>query len=157
LFEHADKKNCKVLENDQIRGLNNITVFVRDPDERFKSGLYTAMAIEKINDTDRYLSLVESGQILNKHYAPQHLWLWHLYKYFRGTVKLIDYRAVTGLVGDTGRRPEKLNPTAQLEERIGQLQRSKYVDADKQIINKYLNKQVLLKTLLDQRYLKGSL
>lgn len=60
-----------------------ITVFLRDPRERFISGLNTFVQHLQPDDLDPHTVLYFANRylFLNRHYAPQFFWLLNLYRY----------------------------------------------------------------------------
>lgn len=83
----------KVYTNDEIRECEQIEVLIRDPGARFVSGIneYSRLNYLDVSDT---LSLVEQGTLIDRHFAPQYIWLLHLSKYFKGKVKLHPFEYI---------------------------------------------------------------
>lgn len=82
LFYDADS----VLVNEQIR-TNDIVVFIREPRQRFIKGVnqyckYNGLDVQHTHDK------IRTGEVTDRHFAPQLIWLLHLYKYHKGTVTL---------------------------------------------------------------------
>lgn len=91
--QRAEQNNYKSLVNGQITQLTDIDVFLRDPYERYRSGVQTwihnnkeSMPIEVMQE------LVKQGHILDRHYLPQVNWIIHLMRYMSPTTRLHMHR-----------------------------------------------------------------
>jgi hypothetical protein len=79
----------RVLPLAEVKNLKNLTVYVRDPHERFLTGLETY--INKLNPAlDRVTSLWFANQylFLNRHIAPQLFWIINLKRFTDATLTL---------------------------------------------------------------------
>jgi hypothetical protein len=75
-----------------------ITVFLRDPRERFISGLNTFTQHLQSDDLDPYTILYFANRylFLNRHYAPQFFWLLNLHR-FTGPDARVTFRPITDI------------------------------------------------------------
>ena len=83
------EKVCeKIIANEQLNECNNIHVLIRDPAERFESGINEYC--KRIHDLDikETLQKVTQGTLMDRHFSPQWTWLLHLYKFYKGNVTL---------------------------------------------------------------------
>lgn len=73
-----------------------ITVFLRDPRERFVSGLNTFVQHLQSDNLDTHTILYFANRylFLNRHYAPQFFWLLNLYRFTRPDV-CVTFRPIT--------------------------------------------------------------
>ena len=90
---HAQAQKCKILFNEQIRKLTDINVIIRNPQERFISGIntyvYNTLRDNPNLDLDTIIYFAETYLFLNRHYAPQFSWLVNLTRYAdKNTTKL---------------------------------------------------------------------
>ena len=92
LYHYANTHKCRILFNEQLKKLNSIDVILRDPRERFTSGINTfvQMTVRDHPELDMatVLWFARSYLFLNRHYAPQFLWLVNLARYIDPTTKL---------------------------------------------------------------------
>ena len=92
LNEYAQSQKCKILFNEQIRKLPNINVIIRNPQERFISGVntyvYNLLKDNPKLDLDTVIYFAETYLFLNRHYAPQFSWLVNLTRYTDKNTKL---------------------------------------------------------------------
>ena len=93
LTEHAKQNNHRTLFNQQIYRCDQIHVILREPLERFLSGIntyvYNLLRDNPKLDPKTILYFVENYLFLNRHYAPQISWLVHLNKFTNPACKLI--------------------------------------------------------------------
>ena len=73
--------------NKQIAECKHIDILIRDPGERFVSGLNQYSRDNNL-EVEETWDLVEQGRLVNRHFAPQYMWLFHLYKFYKGDVTL---------------------------------------------------------------------
>ena len=104
--EVKDQK-YKVLFNEQLKRLTTIDVILRDPEERFVSGvnsfLYNLLKENPTLSKDTSLYFIENYLFLNRHYAPQLSWLINIFRYttnktkfyFVGMDRVNDYTPMT--------------------------------------------------------------
>lgn len=85
LIEEAHFQKYKILFNEQLKRINSIDVILRNPEERFISGVNTFvwnLITEYPNfSKDTILYFVENYLFLNRHYAPQLSWLINIFRY----------------------------------------------------------------------------
>ena len=73
--------------NKQIAECKHIDILIRDPGERFVSGLNQYSRDNNL-EVEETWDLVEQGRLVDRHFAPQYMWLFHLYKFYKGAVTL---------------------------------------------------------------------
>jgi hypothetical protein len=97
------EKNWEVISADNIKQIKHpITVFLRDPKERFISGVNTYLQHLQNNtelDTKTILFFVNEYLFLNRHYAPQFFWLLNLARYIdpNTSVYFSDFKNISEL------------------------------------------------------------
>jgi hypothetical protein len=124
LYYYADTHKCRVLINEQLKKLNSIDVVLRDPQERLVSGINTFIQMtlrdhpELDNDTVSWFA--QNYLFLNRHYAPQFLWLINLARYTSpdAVLNLLNMNQITDIVHIHRKPTGVLPPTEQL---IGQV------------------------------------
>jgi hypothetical protein len=92
LLAHAKVNSCKIVFNEQIKKIEIIDVILRDPLDRFISGMNTFVVNTKVEhtnlDTNTIIYFAENYLFLNRHYAPQISWLINLSRYVNKETKL---------------------------------------------------------------------
>lgn len=88
LLSAADRRYM----NQEISRCEHIDILLRDPSERFVSGLNAYCLMHNL-DVDVARQQVEQGKLIDRHFIPQYFWLLHLYKFYEGVVTLrpFDY------------------------------------------------------------------
>jgi len=138
LMSVCDKK----YTNEEIHCCNHVDVLIRDPEERFISGVNEYCVQHKL-DVQETWNLVNSGKLYDRHFTPQYIWLMHLHKFHKGTVTLYPFSDIKKFTNthkgkwNNKKWGEKL-PLAQIEN---------FVDKDLLLL-KHLNKTLTLKELL---------
>ena len=85
LYEHARSQNYKIILNAQLKKIPQITVILRNPIERFVSGInefvfYTKRSNLEL-DVDTIIYFAENYLFLDRHYAPQLSWILNLNRF----------------------------------------------------------------------------
>lgn len=78
--------------NHDIKLFNNIDVMIRDPEERFVSGVNEYSRLNGM-PVQQAWGLINDGKLYDRHFTPQYIWLLHLYKYYKGkiTIRPFEY------------------------------------------------------------------
>jgi hypothetical protein len=101
LYTQAKENYCKRLLNEQIKKIEIIDVVLRDPLDRFISGINAFVFFAKREHSDLDIRTIiyfaENYLFLNRHYAPQIFWLLNLSRYMNEKTKL-RLRPMTDLV-----------------------------------------------------------
>jgi hypothetical protein len=153
---YAEKNNFLFLKNKEISNLKKITVFLRPPKERFISGVYTFFYLtnNKLID-EKTLKKIENFDIINRHFVPQYVWLFHLHKYFKGIIEFRSIKELYGLIPNrdgpwTGNPKEWIPITQKEKDKILSIEHKKYIEVDEKIIKKYMNRSVKLEKLIKE-------
>jgi hypothetical protein len=85
LMIEAKKSNWKICLNEQIKKINSIDIFLREPEERLASGI-SSFILTTLRDTPELDQttvqwFAENYLYLNRHYAPQFSWIINLARY----------------------------------------------------------------------------
>ena len=147
LFEYAKSRKLKILKNNEISELKNIKVFLRNPIERFASGVHTVIEIEKIKNIDVFLKNIEQFKTYNRHFIPQFYWLIHLFKYYRGSVELLNVESLYKLIPNRD-APNIKKLDNERKEKILSIDNKKYVDVDQDLLEKYILQTVKIESII---------
>ena len=90
LMQDADM----VFTNREIDNCPTITVLLRDPHERFISGV-NEYCNQKGKGINHIYRKIESGKLVDRHFMPQYLWLLHLYQYYKGPITLRPFSYIS--------------------------------------------------------------
>ena len=103
---YARARQIKPLINGQIKRVDTVTVYLRDPRERFVSGVHSFIEFEKRKaqiDYETVLHMIASHGLTNKHFEPQHNWLRRLADHFSGDIDLQPVSALMDLIENRDR------------------------------------------------------
>lgn len=90
LKEAADKQ----ITNKHIEKIDHIEILLRNPNDRFVSGLNTYCTQHNLNVKETW-RLVEQGKLIDRHFAPQYVWLLHLYRFYKGLITLRPFEDIS--------------------------------------------------------------
>lgn len=115
----------KVFTNDDIRECRQVDVLIRDPQERFESGINEYSRLNNLSVRE-VLSRVEQGELVDRHFAPQYIWLFHLSKYYKGRVTLRPFNYIKKITSIHAKKDtNKKIPVRPLK---------RFIDVDKELI-----------------------
>ena len=85
IFKNAssslEELSVRKIYNSKINNTTqSVDVYWREAQNRFNSGVNTYLKHNKLLDTETMVNLVERGELVNRHFMPQYMWLCHLYK-----------------------------------------------------------------------------
>ena len=132
----------KTYINEQIK-TRNIDVLIRDPGDRFVSGV-NEYARQNNTDVETTWQLIHDDELVDKHFAPQYVWLMQLQKFHTGLVTLYPFKDI--------KKFTKLHK-ATWEDYPGATEKvavpclKDYVEKDYKLLE-YLNKTLTIKDLL---------
>ena len=152
LWRYAKENNCKTFINKELKTLNYIVVYLRNPLERFISGVHTYLEFENLgSQEDTVLKQIEEITVCDRHFVPQFVWLIHLSKYFKGTVRIDSVSELYLAIPNRGKPPIP-EITYKRRQKIKKINSKKYTDIDEKIIEKYMCRSVKLETLIKEFY-----
>lgn len=87
---YAEEKKCRWLINEQSNRADYINVFIRNPKERFISGVHSFIEWERRKnpnlDYETMLYVIENHGIINEHYQAQYFWIKNLAEFYKGDI-----------------------------------------------------------------------
>jgi len=79
------------LYNNKINDrTQTVDVYWREATKRFHSGVNTYLRFNPMLESKTVVHLIEQGELVNRHFMPQYMWLCHLYKHYKGTINILD-------------------------------------------------------------------
>ena len=100
--------------NEQIAKCQHIDVMIRDPGDRFVSSVNEYCRQNNLNVKETW-KLVEQDKLVDRHFAPQYLWLLHLYKFYKGTVTILPFKHIKKITSVHKRKCVKTEPVTPLK------------------------------------------
>lgn len=117
------RDNLAVFANDQIRALDYVDVYIRNPRARYVSGVNTYLQhLQRDHpelDSATAFWFAKRYKFLNTHYLPQFHWLANLSRYLRSDTKIRirDFRDF-GKITDINFRAQVTAPTKQFTDEL---------------------------------------
>ena len=148
LYQYADKHKCRVLINEQIKRINSINVVLRNPDERLVSGINTFVQMTIRDHPELDGSTVswfaQNYLFLNRHYAPQFLWLLNLARYTNSDTKLnfLGMDQLTNIAQEDHKPADILPATQQLIDQIKNIPNNEMYQRIDQILVNYIGQSL---------------
>lgn len=149
LEKYTKRNKLKIIKNNELSTLKKITVFLRDPVDRFISGVHTDIELKKITDLNKHLKNIESLKYYDRHFIPQCYWVFHLFKYFKGQLNFLPVNELLNWIPDRDLPPVK-KIFAERKEKILSINYKKYVECDQKLLHKYLKQTVEIKKLIKE-------
>ena len=128
-----------VFTDIEITACPTITVLLRDPVERFKSGV-CAYAKQHKKDLAHVYDKIKIGKLVDRMFMPQYMWLMHLSKHYQGMVHLRPFDAIdeiTGLYTQDESPQEQIQPIKE------------YINIDKNLL-KNVDRTVKLEDIISK-------
>ena len=149
---YANDNNCKWLINSQCKRADCITVFVRQPKERFISGVHSFIEFERRKnnnlDYETMLYAIQNYGVTNEHFEPQFFWIKRLAKYYDGHINLQDVGKLLELIPNRD-RPRIPNITPEQKNKIVKIQLGYFI-FDTMLFDKYLGEKIKIAELIKE-------
>ena len=157
LFVNADQ----ILVNEELQNLPIIKVILRDPEERFIAGVNKYCDDNNVAIKD-VVKQIKKERVADKHFVPQWVWLFHLYRFYKGNVSILPMSQLNKYIKQKHNKNLKNFPK-EWEEAVGKqfgkarnINEEKkpvpiineFVSNDKEIIKNFMHKEVNLKTII---------
>jgi hypothetical protein len=84
----------QVLHNEEITQCDDIHILIRDPADRFVSGINTYTKQQNM-EIDEVMKQLKEGELMDRHFSPQWIWLLHLRRFYNGKVTLRAFEKIT--------------------------------------------------------------
>lgn len=122
ITEYARQQGFKSLLNQQLAKINSIEVVLRNPLERYLSGIKTFVHNTKRDnpqlDVNTILFFAENYLFLNRHYAPQLSWLINLNRYTNAKLQLVGMESLSDYTPLNLSPPENMYFDSKVKERL---------------------------------------
>lgn len=82
--------------NSDIDHCNHIDIIIREPEERFVSGVNEYCRQKNLNLESTWKE-INDGRLHDRHFAPQYVWLLHLYKWYKGFVTIRPFKHISNI------------------------------------------------------------
>lgn len=82
--------------NKEIDHCNHVDIMIREPEERFVSGVNEYCRQNKL-DVESTWNEINQGRTHDRHFTPQYIWLLHLYKFYKGFVTIRPFNHISNI------------------------------------------------------------
>jgi hypothetical protein len=99
IFKNAsislEELSVRKIYNNKINDVTQtVDVYWREAQNRFSSGVNSYLEHNALLDSDTIINLIERGEIVNRHFMPQYMWLCHLYDHYTGVINIKDIKGL---------------------------------------------------------------
>lgn len=96
------RSQYRKITSQDLKDLTNIEVFVRNPHDRFISGVQTYISkLGKGYDVNTVLQLISQNLYLNRHFCPQLYWILNLSRFTSATLTIKPIEELTAITSYT--------------------------------------------------------
>lgn len=127
-----------------------INIFLRDPVERFVSGVYSYSVFSELEIDKKFLHAIESFKTVDKHFVPQIFYLIHLFKFYKGKVKIYPLSKLKQFISNHKKPHPDKKITQDQKDLISSIKFREYVKDDQKLIKKYMGKTVGLEKIVKE-------
>jgi hypothetical protein len=135
----------KVYVNSDIAECKDIIILLRNPDDRFVSGVNQYCWIHSL-DVDKTWNQVKNNSLIDRHFAPQYVWILHLFKFYKGNITLKPFHEISNIT-TIHRKPKGPMPIRP-KQSVPLLK--EFVESDHKLMEKYLNKTLNISELVQE-------
>lgn len=140
------RQGYRSVSPQELANIAEIDVFVRDPHERFLSGVQTYLT--KVPELDRHtvLYFVQNFLYLNRHFCPQVYWLLNAARFTDARFRI---RPVSDLSTVTSLRENQSQPDPSLREYFADTKTRFFNEIDEALTVNLINQTVSMKDIVD--------
>ena len=148
----ANSNNCQWLINSQCNRADCVTVFIRQPKDRFISGVHSFIEFEKRKnqnlDYETMLYAIQNYGVTNEHFEPQFFWIKRLGEHYNGQLYLQDVEKLLDLIPNRD-RPSIPNITLEQKKKIEKIKLDNFI-FDNILFDKYLEEKMKITDLIEE-------
>lgn len=152
IVSYAKQHKSRWLINEQCNRAQCITIFIRNPKERFISGVHSFIEFEKRKNPslhyDTMLYAIQNYKVTNAHFETQMSWITYLSKFYEGDIDCLGVSDLYKLIPNRD-KPKIPNITQIQKNKIAKI---KFDDIrqDEILYNKYIGKKLPINTLTEE-------
>lgn len=97
----------KIVPESELPDIKVVEIYVRDPYERFLSGVQTYLRQNFALDRKTMLYVIKDNLFLNRHYCPQFYWLINLQRFTKAKIKINHISNLSEITPYIDNNPDK--------------------------------------------------
>lgn len=141
------EKSTRTLSIKQINQLENINIYLRDPFDRYVSGVQSYLRLNPHLERGTALSIINEYLFLNRHFSLQFHWLMNLQRYTNNV--LMTFHPIAELDTTVGETWHSLTRDQTLINYFNENKKLHYyLQLDKTLIEEFVGKTVRFKDIL---------
>lgn len=139
------RQGFRPVSSSELANISEIDVFVRDPHERFLSGVQTYLTKVPELDRDTVLYFAKNFLYLNRHFCPQVYWLLNAARYTDARFRI---RPITDLSTVTSLRENQSQPDLSLREYFADTKTRFFNEIDEALTVNLINQTVGIQDII---------
>lgn len=141
--------NWKILVNEQLKKIESIDVYLRDPFERYVSGVNSYIHWQTQDDStindQTLLKYIDRFPFIDRHFCPQYYWLCNLARYTDATINIRSLQDINKLTDGEFMRPH--DSRGRLISEMEHMRDSKFLKLDRIIIDTFMNRKTTIQEI----------
>ncbi len=134
----------RLLENDELKNIKLVDIFVRDPHDRFVSGVQSFLQQNPHLDRATACYFITNYLFLNRHFCPQFFWLVNLQRFCTAKIRINPIKSLTEITDLQINRRQDLV----LDQILDSEKLNFYLSIDKALTQDLLGKTVPFKLIV---------
>jgi hypothetical protein len=135
----------RLLDNDELKNISVIDIYVRNPYDRFVTGVNTFLRHNRNLNSETVLYFINNYLFLNRHFCPQFHWLVNLQRFTRAKIRINSIDTLSEITSLKSNQSE--DPL--LDEILGSEKLHFYLSIDKVLTEDLLGKTVTFKFIVE--------
>jgi hypothetical protein len=119
--------------------------------------VHSYSVFNEIKIDKKFLRAVENHEIVDKHFVPQIFYLIHLFKYYKGKVKIQPLSNLKNYIKDHKKPHPDISISESQKQSILSIDKTDYVKDDQKLIARYMGKTIdLINIVKEYKYVLSS-
>lgn len=135
----------RILEHDELKNIPVVEVYVRDPYERFITGVNTFIQHNSHLDKETVIYFATNYLFLNRHFCPQFYWLVNLQRFCNALIKLKPLEQLSEITEAHSNQCTQ----SMIHEKIQSDKINFYLSIDKVLVDDLINRTVPFKLIVE--------
>lgn len=134
----------RLLEHDELKQIEVVDIYVRDPYERFVTGVNSFLKYNQNLDRNTTLHFISNFLFLNRHFCPQFHWLVNLQRFTDAKIRINPIESITEITN----LKSNTNSSQLLDDILNQDKINFYLSIDKVLTEDLIDQTVPFKFIV---------